>query len=82
MNRRAILYLFSGLIAASLILAVVFFIKRPEKIPAPPVPEAEKKTLVFKDVKYSGEKKGAIDWEIQAEVAKNRSIRLWWRWRG
>ena len=70
MNRRAILYLFSGLIVASLVLAVVFFVKRPEKLPAPPVPEGEKKTLVFKDVKYSGEKKGAIDWEIHAAVAK------------
>ncbi len=68
-NRTAIVYVASGFIIASLLLAAYFFFRKPEKITPPPLPEG-KTALVFKDVKYSGEKKGVIDWEIKAKIAR------------
>ncbi len=68
-NRKIILYIFTGCIILSLAFALYFFIRKPDKI-TPPVTDEEKKVIVFKEVKYSGEKKGVIDWEIKAKVAR------------
>ena len=68
-NRKIIINIFIGCIVASLVLALYFFIRKPDKI-VPPVVDEEKKVIVFKEVKYSGEKKGVIDWEIRAKVAR------------
>jgi len=68
-NRKTIIYIFIGCIISSLILALYFFIRKPDKI-APPVTDEQKKVIVFKEVKYSGEKKGVIDWEINAKIAR------------
>jgi len=67
--RTTIIYFAAGCIAASLIFAGYFFFKKPEKI-APPRLEEGKAAIVFKDVKYSGEKKGIIDWEIRGKIAR------------
>jgi LPS export ABC transporter protein LptC len=67
--RISIIYIASGFIAASLIFAGYFFFKKPEKIPPPPLAEG-KSAIVFKDVKYSGEKKGTVDWEIRGTTGK------------
>jgi LPS export ABC transporter protein LptC/lipopolysaccharide transport protein LptA len=53
----------------SLIFALYFFVRKPNKI-APPVTDEVKKVIVFKEVKYSGETKGVIDWEIKAKIAR------------
>jgi lipopolysaccharide transport protein LptA len=68
-DRRVIIYIASGFIIASLLLALFFFVKKPVRISIPVLDE-EKKVIVFKDVKYSGEKKGVIDWEIIAKIAR------------
>lgn len=67
--RKVIICIASGLIIASLLAAVYFFVKKPIKISFPVLDE-EKQVIVFKDVIYSGEKKGVIDWEIKAKIAR------------
>ena len=68
-NRKFVIYISLGFIIASFVLVLYFFIRKPEKI-APPVAEEGKKVIVFKDVKYSGEKKGVVDWTMQAKIAR------------
>jgi lipopolysaccharide transport protein LptA/LPS export ABC transporter protein LptC len=68
-NRNIIVYASIICIALCLASALYFFVKKPEKIAAP-VLEEGKKAVVFKDVRYSGEKKGVLDWEIKAKVAR------------
>ncbi len=68
-NRKIIIYVFTGCIGASLILALYFLVRKPDKI-APPVEIKQDRVIVFKEVKYSGERKGSIDWEIKAKVAR------------
>jgi LPS export ABC transporter protein LptC/lipopolysaccharide transport protein LptA len=68
-NRKIVIYIFIGCIISSLVLALYFFVRKPDKI-IPPVIDEEKKVIVFKEVKYSGEKKGVVDWEIRAKVAR------------
>ena len=68
-NRKIIIYVLIGCIASSLILALYFFVRKPNRV-APPVQSEQQKVIVFKEVKYSGEKKGTIDWEIRAKVAR------------
>jgi lipopolysaccharide transport protein LptA/LPS export ABC transporter protein LptC len=70
MNRRSVaLYIASGFAIGILLLSVYFFIKRPERSTAP-VAEETKRVVVFRDVNYSGERKGAVDWELKAAVAR------------
>ena len=68
-NRKIVIYIFVACIVSSIVLALYFFVRKPEKI-IPPVVDEEKKVIVFKEVKYSGEKKGVIDWEIRAKIAR------------
>jgi lipopolysaccharide transport protein LptA/LPS export ABC transporter protein LptC len=68
-NRNIIVYVSAGFIVLCFLSALYFFAKKPERI-APPVLEDGKKAIVFKDVKYSGEKKGVVDWEIKAKIAR------------
>jgi LPS export ABC transporter protein LptC/lipopolysaccharide transport protein LptA len=68
-NRKIVIYIFIGCIILSLAFALYFFVKKPDKIISPVVDE-EKKVIVFKEVKYSGEKKGVVDWEINAKIAR------------
>ncbi len=68
-KRDIFIYVIAAIIIASLLTALFFFLRKPAKI-TPPVLEDSKKMIVFNDVKYSGEKKGTIDWEIRAKVAR------------
>jgi len=68
-DRKVIVYIASGFIIASFLLALYFFVKKPVRISLP-VLDKEKKVIVFKGVKYSGEKNGVIDWEIIAKIAR------------
>ncbi len=70
MNRRNLTgYIASGFAIGILLFSAYFFIKRPDRS-TPHAIEQEKKVIVFRDVKYSGEKKGAIDWELRAKLAR------------
>jgi LPS export ABC transporter protein LptC len=68
-NRTTIVYIAAGFIAISLVAAAYFFLRKPGKIPHP-APAEGKTVIVFKDVTYSGEKKGKIDWQIRAKIAR------------
>lgn len=70
MNRRSIIVYTSGAFILSIVLlSAYFFIKKPDRSVST-VPQEAKKVIVFKDVKYSGEKKGVVDWEIRAKTAR------------
>ncbi len=70
MDRRTVtVYITSAFIIAIILLSGYFFIKKPERA-ASTAPEEAKKVVVFKDVKYSGEKKGVVDWEIRAKLVR------------
>jgi lipopolysaccharide transport protein LptA/LPS export ABC transporter protein LptC len=67
-NRNIAVYAATGFVIACLLLAFYFFLRKPDNISLPAL-EQVRRTITFKDVKYSGEKKGVIDWEIQAKTA-------------
>jgi lipopolysaccharide transport protein LptA/LPS export ABC transporter protein LptC len=70
MNRRSLAgYIASGFAVSILLYSGYFFVKRPER-PTAHIVEEEKRVIVFRDVTYSGEKKGAIDWELKAKIAR------------
>ncbi len=68
-NRQITIYIAAGFIALSLLLAFYFFLKKPERI-ASPILDEEKRAILFKDVRYFGEREGVIDWELTAKTAK------------
>ncbi len=68
-NRKIIIYLSFGFILASLVVALYFFVHKPEK-QAVPVAKDTRQAIVFKDVKYTGERRGVVDWELTAKVAR------------
>jgi LPS export ABC transporter protein LptC/lipopolysaccharide transport protein LptA len=68
-NRKIIIFVSFGCIAASLLLALYFFLSKPERQPVP-VAEDSNKAVVFKNVKYTGERRGVVDWELTAKVAR------------
>lgn len=69
MNRKGVLYIFSGVVICIVLATVYFFARMPERVA--PLPTGEnKRVVVFKDVKYSGEKKGVVDWELRAKTAR------------
>jgi LPS export ABC transporter protein LptC/lipopolysaccharide transport protein LptA len=69
MNRKIIIYLSFGFILASLVVALYFFVSKPEKQDVPHAQDTNK-AIVFKDVKYTGEKRGVVDWELTAKIAR------------
>jgi LPS export ABC transporter protein LptC len=71
MNRRtAVVYITSAFIAGIIILSGYFFFKKtPERATSKRV-DVGSKVILFRDVKYSGEKKGVVDWEIRAKLLK------------
>ena len=68
-NRKIVIYISFGFILASLIVAFYFFASKPGK-QAVPVTQDTRKAVVFKDVKYTGEKRGVVDWELTAKIAR------------
>jgi len=68
-GRKVIIFISALFFITCVILGLYFFAKKPLKI-SMPVLDEEKKVIVFKDVKYSSEKKGLIDWEIKAKTAR------------
>lgn len=68
-TRKIIIYVAFVCIGASLLLALYYFISKPER-QAVPVTDDNKKAIVFKNVKYTGERRGVVDWELTARVAR------------
>ncbi len=69
-DRKIIVYISLGLIISVSLVALYFFLRKPVRTQIPKSIQ-EKKVIVFKDVKYSGEKRGIVDWEIKADMARN-----------
>ncbi|MCX8110348.1 MAG: LPS export ABC transporter periplasmic protein LptC [Syntrophorhabdaceae bacterium] len=69
-DRKIIVYISLSLIIVVSLLAFYFFLRKPVRTSQPKSIQ-EKRVVVFKDVKYSGEKKGIIDWEIKADMARH-----------
>ena len=70
MNRRTtVVYVTSAFIAGVVLLAGYFFVNKPRSVASDRVDQGEK-VIVFRDVKYSGEKKGVVDWEIRAKLMR------------
>jgi LPS export ABC transporter protein LptC/lipopolysaccharide transport protein LptA len=71
MHRKSVVYICSGFVVLIVAVCVYFFIRMPERAAPPPSSAGEnKRVIVFKDVKYSGEKKGVVDWELTAKRAR------------
>lgn len=68
-SRKIILYISYACVLASLVLALYFFLHKPQRPPSPVV-EDSKKAIIFKDVRYTGEKRGVVDWELTAKIAR------------
>jgi len=68
-DRKIIVYVALGFVISSLLLAFYFFLKKPFKISSPIIDQG-RKAIIFNDVRYSGEKKGIIDWEIKSKIAR------------
>ncbi len=69
-NKRDLtVYIAIGVIIVSFALALYFFAKKPQRVATPKVDEGTK-AIVFKDVHYSGEKKGEVEWQIKAKIAR------------
>lgn len=70
MHRKSVVYIASGFVVCIVMLCAYFFFRMPERAASPPTTGENKRVVVFKDVKYSGEKKGVIDWELTARTAR------------
>lgn len=68
-KRDLTVYIAIGVIILSCVTALYFFAKKPQRVASPKLEDGTK-TIVFKDVHYSGEKKGTVDWEIKAKIAR------------
>jgi lipopolysaccharide transport protein LptA/LPS export ABC transporter protein LptC len=74
-KRNLTVYIAAAFIGAVLLLSIYFFSKKP---PSPTItrPEDTQKVLIFKDVKYTGERKGIVDWEIRAKLVRQNIDRM------
>ncbi len=70
MNRRTtVVYMASAFIIGIVLLAGYFFANKPKSVTSSRS-NAGEKVIIFRDVKYSGEKKGVVDWEIRAKLMR------------
>lgn len=68
-QRKIILWASIGFVILILSTALYFLVKRSIRVDSTSV-SSEKGAIVFNDIKYSGEKKGVVDWELEARVGK------------
>jgi len=64
-----VVYIASAFIIAIVVLSGWFFFNKPVGVASRRADEG-KKVIIFKDIKYSGEKKGVVDWEIRAKLMR------------
>ena len=70
MNRRtSAVYVASGFIVVIVLLSAIFSSKNPSRRHSTDRLR-DKRSFIFKDVKYSGEKKGVVDWEVRAKLVR------------
>ena len=67
--RKTAVYAASTVIIFMAFASVYFLVIRPERVTSHAPVEGEK-VLLFKDVKYTGEKKGAVNWEVRAKLVR------------
>jgi LPS export ABC transporter protein LptC/lipopolysaccharide transport protein LptA len=70
MHRKSVVYTCSAFVFCIVAVCIYFFARMPERVAPPPTTGENKRVVVFKDVKYSGEKKGVVDWELRAKTAR------------
>lgn len=70
MHRKSVVYICSGFVVCIVAVCAYFFLRMPERAAPRPSTGENKRVIVFNDVKYSGEKKGVIDWELRAKTAR------------
>jgi lipopolysaccharide transport protein LptA/LPS export ABC transporter protein LptC len=71
MNRRkSTVYAASGFIVIIVFLSAYFLARKPEHTAFHGSSSEQQKVFIFKDVKYSGEKNGAVNWEVRAKLVK------------
>lgn len=68
-KRDLTVYIALSVIIAILAVALYFFAQKPHRAPPPKLDEGPK-AVIFKDVLYSGESKGNVNWEIKAKIAR------------
>jgi lipopolysaccharide transport protein LptA/LPS export ABC transporter protein LptC len=69
MRRNLIAYIAGIFIVAILALSFYFLTHKPHTS-TPTKPEDSQKIVLFKDVKYTGERKGTVDWEVRARLVR------------
>jgi lipopolysaccharide transport protein LptA/LPS export ABC transporter protein LptC len=69
MRRKLVVYITGAFIIAIFLLSVYFFTNKPH-MPTITKPEDTQKVVLFKDVKYTGERKGVVDWEVRAKIVR------------
>lgn len=69
MRRKLVVYLTGTFIAVILSLSIYFLTHKPY-MPTITKPEDTQKMVLFKDVKYTGEHRGVVDWEVRAKIVR------------
>jgi len=68
-HRKAAVYAVSAFIVLIVLVSAYFLVIKPQRITSHAAAEGEK-VLLFKDVKYTGENKGAVTWEVRAKLVR------------
>ena len=68
-QRRTAVYAASTFIVFIVLVSAYFLVIRPQRVTSHASTEGEK-VLLFRDVKYSGERKGAVNWEVRAKLVR------------
>lgn len=68
-HRRTAVYAASAFIGLLVLVSVYFLAVKPQHVTSRSQAPVEK-VLLFRDVKYTGEKKGAVNWEVRAKLVK------------
>jgi lipopolysaccharide transport protein LptA len=68
-QRKIILWASIGFVILTLSTTLYFLVKRSIRVDTASL-DTERGAIVFNDIKYSSEKKGIVDWELEARVGK------------
>jgi lipopolysaccharide transport protein LptA/LPS export ABC transporter protein LptC len=68
-HRRTAVYVASSFIVLIVLVSIYFLVLKPRRITSH-APASGEKILLFRDVKYTGEKKGVINWEVRAKLVR------------
>ena len=68
-RRRAAVYAASAFIIVMVLVSAYFLVIKPQRAKSQGTAEGQK-VLLFRDVKYTGEKKGAVNWEERAKLVR------------